>query len=316
MKRASFIMALLLSALLSAAPLPADTIEEWEVEVGTTAGHHDNFLYRGEDDDRPAENLYTLYGQAEVDLDGGPGDFLFSLRAAGIGTTEIEGSDYQDYSAGAGYKIKSTRILGEYRRTPGRVFDESGQTSLTGPPEPIFFDWDSRSGEIRQGLKPGLWIGAEYAYETWKFDLAEADRDATVRGVTGTIRIPIGRRLGVKAAGTTERKDAAAPEHDWDGRGYTLALELSTESRFSLLARYGYRTREYENAPSTESNFGREDELQQYLVSLRVVVGDHWGVIAEDSYRDNESTREDRIYTGNHWSAGFFATWGGPADAE
>jgi predicted porin len=308
MRRSAWVAAVACVSLFLVTAAQAGPVDDWEVEAGMQAGYHDNFFYRGEGQDAPSENLYSLYSMGELRVDPGPGKLSLSYRATAIATTQIEGSDYQDYSLGAGYKLGMTKLKAEYGYTPNRVFAEDG--------DGVFFDQQRRALEVRQGIISGLWVGGEYVYKRQDFDPVKADRDARVRGLSGTLRIPLGNRVGIRGTVFRETKEATGPEYDWEGRGYAVGLEVNPTRRLNLFLRYKNRDRDYEDAPPTDSNFEREDSTQDYLLNVRWQAGRHWGISVEDFYRDGESTRPDRNYDGNRVTGSFFMVFGGPSEGE
>lgn len=285
-------------AVLACGPVAAGVVEEWSIEVGSMAGHHSNFFYRGEGALAPDEDLYTLYSRGEIELDLGKGKLGSAYDVRGVMTTEIEDSDYQEFDLEAFYKIARTRLTGSYGLSPNKVFSESG--------EPVYYDQKWTALEVRQTLTAGLWIGAEYEYADWRFDEVESERDASSHSIEGTVRVPLGKHLGLRGSGFREDKEARGPENSWSGQGFSVALEAQPHRRLSVFFRYKKKNRDYEDAPVDDKNFEREDSIQDLVLELRWQVRAHWGFRLEEFHRDGESNREDRNFDANSISGGVF----------
>jgi len=285
-----------LAALFVPTVLAGDR-KNWEAEVGTRVVHTDNFFFRAEDPTNPppSATISTLYATGEVELDSGRGAWILGGQAAGSYTTDIPDANYSTVEASVGYKRGRTRVTLAYAYLPNRVYSEEA--------EGIFYDLDGLALAVRQVLARGLWAEVEYNVEQWRFDPVEALRDARSDELVGTLRVPLGSRVGVRFFGVGMRKAADSPDYDWTGYGYGLALEWTASPKFNLYARGRQREREYGNAATGDSNFERSDSILDALLNLRWNVGKSIGLGLAGNYRRGESTREDRNYDASQ--AGF-----------
>ncbi len=274
--------------------------EHWSFELGVMLGRHDNYFFRGDGPGSPAPSagLLIVDFEGEASVDAGRGDLTFLFEAGGLITNDIDGADNGRGGAGIEYSRGGTRYSGTYYMNPNRIFSEDGQGT--------FFDLSGYEVEVRQKFGRGFWVGAAFESDDWEFDPSESDRDADSREISATLRVPLGGRAGVRATVLTEEKDARSPDHDWSGDGFALALELRPVERVQVFARYKRRERSYDHAPPTDSNFRRDDTIEDMLLNVRVLVGDRWGIRVQDSYRRGESTRADRNYDANQIAAGVF----------
>jgi hypothetical protein len=308
--RANRIREVLLLFLLAALPswaVAADEDQGWSVELGTKVTYHDNFFYRSDDDEAgaPSATFYSLYTSGEYLAEVGKGELTFLFDAAGMVTEHISGADRAEGGVGLEYKRKRTRVSGGYDYQPNRLYSESPTDVETG--DEIFYDLQAAHVQLRQKLtRGGIWVGAKAELQDWSFDPQEDARDADAVKLKGTIRFPLGTKVGLRASYLYETKDADSDEYDWDADGYEVALEINPHERVSLFLRYKDRDRDYEDAPADDNNFEREDSIQDLLLNLRVRLGESWGLQLENFYRDGESTREDRNYDANRTALGFF----------
>jgi hypothetical protein len=247
--------------------------KNWEAEVGTVVSHRDNFFFRADDQGvpPPSATLTTIYANGEVELDAGKSRWTLGGEAAGSFTSDIDNADYQT----AGFQV-------EYN---------------------VFFDLTGLELGIRRDLKPGMWLGLEYGRDDWSFDPSESDRDATSDEISLAFRVPLSPRVGLRIFALTGQKDANAPDYDWDGYGYGLALEWNPSERISLFTRAKARERDYQNAPVDDNNFERSDTIVDGLLNLQIRIGKVWGLRLMGRHRNGESTRVDRNYDANE--AGF-----------
>jgi hypothetical protein len=294
----------LLPAVLAALPPPAAAAENdrpvWSFETGVLAGHHSNYFFRADEPgtEAPSADVVTIYLRGALAIDLGRHGLNLTLDAGGDLTRDIPGADNRKGDFEVEYKGPRTRLSGRYFMNPNRIFSETG--------EGVFFDLSGFEVEARRTLGKGLWLGAAYESEDWAFDAAESDRDADSREVSLTLRVPLGARVGARLTGLKEDKEARASEHSWTGDGFAASVEVSSRKGTRMLVRYKRRERAYEDAPPGTSNFGREDVIEDYLLSLRVPLGPRFGLRMEDSYRRGASTRPDRNYDAAQVAAGVF----------
>jgi len=274
--------------------------KNWSVELGAMIGHHSNVHSRPNDNGAavPTATMTLLY------LNGELSKRWFTTYFDTSGTTYAGDESVSDQITGLlGVKFspKNTRVAVEYGEMPSTEYAEEETDS--------YFDVESLRLKLRQGKSRKVWIGARYALERWTFDPLEADRDADVRKASATLRVPLGQRFGMRASYLLEAKDAQDQQYSWSGDGTSLAIEARPTSRILAFVRYRFRTRTYDDAPDTSSYFGRQDDLEDVSLNLRVQVGRHWGLRFQDIYRRVASNLPDRDYDAIQANAGVFVTF-------
>lgn len=274
---------------------------EWKTEAGFLAGYHDNYFYRGEDP-KPDETLLTVYAIGEVGYDVGPGDVLFEAGGLGAFGLEIDKTDYQVVHAGLGYKQGGTKTMASYRRTFDKVFGEEDDASL--------FDVDSAELNVRQRLTDSLRGQLEFQFQNWDFSSPDNDRDAFRYQPKGLIRWEIWKFLAVRGSFFWTWKDADSRRYDYDGPGFALAAEIKPADPVEIFVRYRRRWRDYDDAPSGDSNFNRNDTVDDVIANTRWKLTDYFGLRLDGSYRHGDSNRSDRNYDAFTVTGGFFFTFG------
>jgi hypothetical protein len=283
-----------------AGPLLAAEERNWVGEIGTEASYRDNFFFRADQGETPppSATLATVFANGEVVLGDKPGQWMLCGAMSGNFTNDIENANYGTAEVGVEYKRRKTRGSIDLGYTPNRIFSEEADGT--------FFDLGGFGLGLRQYFGRGFWFGAEYEAKNWIFDPAEADRDAISQEIGAALRVPLGRRAGLRFFGATGTKEANSPDYDWDGDEYGLALEWSVSSKVNLFLRAKQRERDYPNAPVEDRNFERNDAVLDALMNLKVRVGPHWGLGFRAEYRDAESTRIDRNYDASLVGFGMF----------
>lgn len=296
----AWIIGTLAVTLLAAAPVRAEGDKSWSVELGTEVSHRDNFFFRSPDGELPAPSatVTTLFGSGAVELDTGRNRWTLDGTLARSMTNDVENADYGTAEAGIELRRGSTRGYFELAYTPNRIFSEEADGA--------FFDLTGAALGMRQGFGRGFWVGVELAAKDWSFDAIDSGRDASSREIEAALRLPLGRRAGFRLLGEIGEKDADSPDYDWEGSAYGFALEWNPGERFSLFTRVKRRERDYINAPVTDTNFDRRDEVLLGLINMRVRVGRRWGLALSGEFRDAESTRTDRNYDASRVGGGIF----------
>jgi hypothetical protein len=274
---------------------------EWETEAGFLAGYHDNYFFRGEKP-TPDETFLTLYGIGRFAYDTGPGDLL--LEAGGVGAfgLELRKTDFQIVQGGIGYKQGRTKTMASYRRTFDKVFGEEDDASL--------FDVDSLEVNLRQTFIDSLRGQIEFQFQNWDFEKADNDRDAYRYQPQGLLRWEIWNFLALRTSFFWTWKDAEAGRYDYDGPGFSVAAEIKPVDPVEVFVRYRRRWRDYDNAKSGDSNFNRNDEIDDVIANARWKLLDWFGLRLEGMYRHGSSTRSDRNYDAFSVTGGFFVTFG------
>lgn len=285
-------LGLLILWLASAGASSANDDKDWFVELEAMPGYHDNYFFRGEGAARaPDTTLFSLYALGEKERKTDRGKFTFDFDVGYVFVQDINDADYYDINLGGKYKWKSSRISAEAFARPKQVFEEEGT--------PVFFDLTGLEVGYRHNLRPGLWVGFEYEYESQDFDRLADLRDADKNTFALSLRYPMSARYGLRGTLFYEAKDAESGEFSNQGPGAALALEGQPSDRVQLFLRYKYRERDFEDAPPDDRNFEREDELQDIVFNITWFFTPHWGWRLENFFRDGSSTRPDRNYDGN-----------------
>ncbi len=290
------------AVLTPAASRAADDEKPWSVELGTRVGYHSNLFF--ERNDTKDDNSLELYGRGAYELDLGPAGLELSLAGNGIFFRDVKDSNYQTGELRARYKQGRTRVAASYSRMQNRLFSEDGNLG-----NPVFFDVEAAGLELRQGLWPGCWVEAAVEVEQWEFDSSESERDARLTEGEGALRIPVSDGLAFRLGALYVSKNAKADRYDWSGPGAFVAIEARPAKRVDLFVRYKRRLREYDGAAPGDSNFEREDRIDDVVADLRWRVRDRWGVQLRTFYRWGDSTRRDRNYRAGSVSAGFFVSY-------
>jgi len=92
-------------------------------------------------------------------------------------------------------------------------------------------------------------------------------------------------------------RDAVDPNEDHDQIDLWLKLRSAPTRRLYLSLRYRYRTRDYDVGVPTASNFGREDDRQQWALAANVKTVRHLSVDFYYAYENADSTKASRNYT-------------------
>ena len=274
----------------------------WSLELGSLIGRHQNLFF--ERNNVEDDSSFELYGRGDYEFELGPGDLRLSLAGKGVFFRDVDDADYQRGDLEARYKLGRTKLTGAYSHTRNRLYSEESDLG-----DPVFFDVDGYGLEVRRGLGRGWWIGAEGEIQSWDFDSSESERDATVTGGQATLRIPLLDGLALRLGALYASKSADADRYDWSGPGASVALEVRPSQRVEVFLRYKQRRRDYDHADAGDSNFGREDRIDDVVANVRWHLRDDWGLQLRGFYRWGDSTRRDRNYHGGSASAGFFLSY-------
>ncbi len=288
--------------------------KSWSAKVGLSPGHNNNFFSRPSDEPRESSDILNIYGVGELERKAGKGKVKAFLRAKAIFVPDIDDADHQRLALGAQYKRGRNRITGEFFNNPDRLAFTEEQDEVE--------KFDIQGYEIgwRRSLRRGTWVGVTYEAESRDFDEIESQRrsDSDRETLGATARLPLGRRSGLRASLLHESKDASEPDFNWEGEGFSVRLDTRPRKDLALSARYKRRSRDYEDAPEGDSNFMREDTVEDFSVTVRWSLGDRWligkrrlagerwGVQLDNRYRAKDSTREDRDSSSNQIEAGVY----------
>jgi len=134
-------------------------------------------------------------------------------------------------------------------------------------------------------------------FEDQTFELTR-NRDNEFRVIGGAVRYrgwgygfspEVGIELG--------DRDAVDPNEDHDQTDLWLKLRSAPTRRLYLSLRYRVRTRDYDVGFPGASNFGREDDRQQWTLAANIQAVRHLSVDAYFAYEDAESTKASRNFT-------------------
>jgi len=269
----------------------------WSVEVGTMVGHDSNVFGRSNTNNEPVPTatLTSFYLRGDVHKRGASG-YFHGRRTSYISDAPL--SDRSMGLVGAMYTGRTVQLGVDYLLMPGTEYKEDDSEE--------YFDLESLGVRFRVGSSRSIWVSADYAVEEWTFDPVSADQDARVHNTVLSLGIPAGRRLGLRGSYLMQVKEAQGPEYSFDAYGFAIELRASPATKMALMARYRFRARAYAAAPIATENYGREDEIEDMTLNLRVNVGRHWGVRLEDSYRSVASTKPGRSHKGVQAQAGLF----------
>jgi len=294
-RRICFFLLIAAVGLLPVGLAVAEKPSGWDLEVGGFFTHHSNFFFRGGGQPAPSANLLSVYAHGEQERKIGRGRLDYHIDLGAVETGDIAGADHMNAGVGGRYRQGRNRFTSEIVSVPNQVyFDEEG----------VFFDLLGLELGWRRDLGPGLWAGVELGLETWDFDPVQDLRDSTNRKLSASLRYPLNERYGLRGTLLYEDRNADSARFDLSGVGFAVALEAQPTDSVQVFARYKRRERDYGDAPAGTTNFEREDTVQDIVVNLRWRLGERWGVRIEDFFRDGESTRVDRNYSGNRLSVG------------
>lgn len=279
-----------------------DLETSWGLELGAMPGYHDNFFFRGEGAPAPTTSMLTIYGRPEWNLEMPQSRASLYLEGIGVLVQDIEDADYESATVGGDYRLGRFRLSGRYYLRRNQLYFEEGAIG----DEPVFFDTNGGRARLRYGLTRRSWIGAEVRLEDWSFDPTSADRDADLTRWAAIGRFPLSDRVGIRLAMLFETKNARSGEYNYDGQGYEMRIEAQPTDRLDFMLRLRRRDREYQDAPPDDSNFERDDTIDDLTLSARWQVATDWGVRFENYYRQGDSTRADRNYDGNRVSLGAY----------
>lgn len=285
----------LLALIIGGHAVAADE-KDWYLELEAMPGYSSNYFFRGGRAPAPDTYLFSLYALGEKEKKSGKGKFTFGWDVGQVWVLDIDNADYFDFNVGLEYQRGASKWQGAFFHRPNQVFEEEGLG--------VFYDLTGVELGLRQGLRPGLWVGFSWEYEQQDYDRVEDLRDANVNTLDLSLRYPLSERWGLRGTLVYEAKDANAGRYSNNGAGAALALEGQPSDRVQLFARYKYRQRNYDDAQLDDRNFERKDDVQDIIFNITWRFTQRWGVRLEDFYRTGSSTRPDRNYSGNRIYAG------------
>jgi hypothetical protein len=297
-----YYLLLIAAALLAAPPAQAED-PYWTVDLSFLGGYNNNFFYRAKDTIAPTSTIWTAAADVRYDREVGNGDLTLLLGGIGDFVTDIPNADYQTVSVGALYKYRATKFSLIYDKMFNRLYSELGDIS--------FFDQEGYDFWARHSFNRRVWLRLRLRRGKQDFDPIQNDRDADLNNVSLTARVGLNDQIALRGSILYENREARSPENSRTGSGWSIALESKPNDRINLFLRLRQRRRDYDLAPPDDSNFGRRDTVSDLNLNLRIKVKDSWGVMLRDQFRDGESTRPDRNFNGNYFSAGIFYTFGG-----
>ncbi|MCH7825780.1 MAG: hypothetical protein IH849_13350 [Acidobacteria bacterium] len=296
-----FSLAAVVFVLFPGGALAQSQERDWLVEVGTLFGYHGNFFFRGEGPSAPGTNLFSVYTHGEREIKASPGKFKVEFDLGAVRTGDIQNGNYFTMLGSLEFKRGPNKLSADLAMLPNRVYEEEGNG--------VFFDSTETEFEYRRSIAPGLWVRGKYEFKVWRFDPVQADRDSTTHKFSGGIRVPLSERAGLRGTLIYASRGAIDPHNNFGSTGFSVALEAQPTDRVQLFIRYKRRTRHYDEALLADTNFDRNDTIHDLIVNLRWMVGERWGVRVEDFYRNGNSTRLDRNYSGNRLLGGAFVVF-------
>lgn len=282
----------------------AQSVEEpeWHGEIGFQTRYEDNYFHRDDDNVTSDETFFTLYGEGEAAFEVGPGDLELSAGASGAFARDLDAADHQVYDVGVGYKLGGTRVLTEYTHIENKVFGEEDDSS--------FFDIDSGEIELRQSFSEDFSGRASVDIGRWDFTPPDNDRDAMQYKFQAMLRWAAFPWLAFRTSGLWAIKRAERSRFDWKGPGVGVAAELKPLEDVNLFVRYRRRWREYDGGRIGDSNFRRDDTIDDVSANVRWHVTDLVGLQLGGSYRNGDSDRRDRNYDASSVFGGVFMELG------
>ncbi|MHC4138089.1 MAG: hypothetical protein ACYS0K_24380, partial [Planctomycetota bacterium] len=211
-------------------------------------------------------------------------------------------TNYQYLHAGTEYKQGKTKLELEYARTFDKVFGEEDDASL--------YDVDAGEASIRRQFGDSVRAQASFDIQHWNFGSPDNDRDAMKYDVEGLLRWEICEWLAMRSSFRWTFKDADASRFDYDGPGVMVAAELKPADPVNVFIRYRRRWRNYDGADSGDSNFNRDDTIDDVLANARWKVFGPFGLQLSGTYRHGDSDRSDRNYDAFSVTGGFFLNFG------
>jgi len=279
---------------------------EWETELGFLAEYHDNYFLQDDSGSTPDETFLTVYGKGEVEFEAGPGDLTFLAGALGSFGLELNRTDHQVAYGGFEYTWGGTRTTLRYQRTQDKVYGEEDDASL--------YNIDTAEIAVRQDLSKTIRAELGFEFDNWTFEPSDRDRDAFVYEPQILLRWELCERLALRGGFQWTIKEARGDENNYDGPGVSVAAEIKPVDPLEIFLRYRARFRDYADAPSTESNYKRDDTIHDVVADSRYHLLDWLGLRLVGTYRHGDSTRSDRNYDAFAVMGGFFVTFGSGED--
>lgn len=278
----------------------------WNTELGFLTSYHDNYFYRSDDGSTPDETFLIVYGKGEVEFDVGPGELLLFAGASGAFAMDNSDADHQKVNAGIRYKLGKSRARFRYSREIDKVFGEEDTPSL--------YDTDSFQFRLRHEVIESLLLQGTFEIDVWEFGSSEPGRDALSYEFDAGLRWSVLDWLSLRSSFLWAFKEADDSRFDREGPGFIVGAKFGPWKNASLDLRYRRRWRDYNDAPSGDSNSGREDEIDDVRANLRWQATRIFGLQLNGGYRHGDSTRSDRNYDAAYVTGGIFVTFGNEAD--
>ncbi len=264
--------------------------QDWEAEVGTGLGYHDNFFMTGDKSTQKQQSalVASVYATGERVLKHGDRRWDLSGGAEAYFNNDISGANSQSFWGGAETRFDRARAGVGLTYEPNKIYSEEGNG--------VFQDEASLSLFGRYEISPTMSASLEYRRKRQDFDTVERGRDADIDELTGMFRLVLTDETAMRAFAIWSEKDARDDSSSWSAIGVGLALEWSPADQWRVFSRVRVRDREYEDAPLGTSNYDRDDTIIDGLINARVIMGTNWGLDGQLEYRDADSSRDDRNY--------------------
>lgn len=147
-------------------------------------------------------------------------------------------------------------------------------------------------------LAAGSWeVGADGYLMRYTFE-RNPGNDSDLAEVGGSLRYRgFGYRFSPEIGGAAGRRDADDPTEDYGQRDLFVRLISVPADGLWLSLRYRFRTRDYDTADPTASNFRREDDRNQWTLAGALELSPRLSLLLYYDFLDAESTRPDRTFT-------------------
>lgn len=286
-------LALATSAVAQQTPPPAD---RWQIWLKGQAMQFENFFQAT--DAAGEEDISAFGGEVGTSFGVTPALRVYgSVNALKYDTEEL------DTSNGVRIGLESNARPHSFDVYVEQLFDRPSFEV-----DDVFSRADIRSlvGEYAYRVTDNWQVSIDGELEQQTFDV-DTDRDNDFRSLGGAIRWRGNRRFSPELGFRTGERDVDDPTESYDQSEVYLQVRSAVTEALYLSARLRNRKRDYPTGVALSSNFGREDDRQQLVLSADYSFTPSFILNLYASREEVDSTRPDRDFDTGLWLVGF--TW-------